>query len=316
MTAGGTPQVAVLGAGAWGSNLARTLHDLSALGAVVDPAPSVRRAVAARYPGVAVHAALADVLGPGVAAVAIATPAATHHAIAKQALLAGKDVFVEKPMTLRPDDAEELTRLAEREGRVLMVGHLLLYQPAIEYIARQLRDGLLGRLHSLHQERLKLGRVRAEENVLWSFGVHDIAVLLHLVGSEPTDVCTASHRILQPEVEDDVHLHLGFEGGVQAHLHVSWLWPETRRRLTVIGSEGMLTYDEVSGVVTLHRKTVDADLAEHDGGTEVVFTSKDEPLRLEMEHFLARVRDRGRPLSDGWDGTRVVRVLERAAGAG
>ena len=316
MKAGDTPRVAVLGAGVWGSNLARDLDDLGALAAVVDPAPSVRRSVAARYPAVAVHAAPADVLGPGIAAVVIATPAATHHAIAKQALLAGKDVFVEKPMTLRSSEAEELARLAEREGRVLMVGHLLLYQPAIEYIARQLRDGLLGRLHSLHQERLKLGRVRSEENVLWSFGVHDIAVLLHLVGSEPTGVSATSQAILQPQVEDDVHLYLSFEGGVQAHLHVSWLWPETRRRLTVIGSEGMLTYDEISGAVTLHRKTVGPDLADHDDGAEVVFASKDKPLRLEMEHFLARVRDRGRPLSDGWDGARVVRVLERAAGTG
>ena len=314
MNAGDTPQVAVLGAGVWGSNLARDLDDLGALAAVVDPAPSIRRSVAARYHGVAVHAEPADALGPDVTAVVVATPAPFHHAIAKQALLAGKDVFVEKPMTLRSSDAEELTRLAEREGCVLMVGHLLLYQPAIEYIAQQLRGGQLGQLHSLHQERLKLGRVRSEENVLWSFGVHDIAVLLHLVGSEPTDVRAVNHRVLQPEVEDDVHLHLGFGSGVRAHLHVSWLWPETRRRLTVIGSAGMLTYDEMSGAVTLHRKTVGPDLAHHDDGAEVVFQSQDQPLRLEMEHFLARVRDRGRPLSDGWDGTRVVRVLERAAG--
>ena len=308
-----TPCVAVLGSGVWGRNLVRTFHKLGALAAVADPASSVRREVAAQFPGVAVHADLASVLRSEVAAVGIATPASTHHAVVKEALLAGKDVFVEKPMTLRSVEAEELAYLAEREGRVLMVGHLLLYQPPIQYIAQQLKAGRLGQLYSLHQERVKLGRVRSVENVLWSFGVHDIAVLLHLVGCEPDTVRAVGQRVVQPGIEDDVHLHLTFGGDVQAHLHVSWLWPETRRRLTVIGSEGMLTYDEMSGAVTFHRKTVGPDLIHHDSGEEVVFSSKDDPLPLEIEHFIARVRDRGRPLSDGWDGMRVVRVLERAA---
>lgn len=306
--------VAVIGAGNWGKNLVANFQQLGALSAVAEASPALREGLAGKYPELPLYDDYQAVLVlPEVQAVAIATPVPTHFAIAKEALLAGKDAFVEKPLTLSLAEAEELAAIAEREGRVLMVGHLLLYQPAIQWIKAYLAEGKLGQLHSLHQERLNLGRARAVENVLWSFGVHDVAVLLHLVGSAPTDIAVTGQRILQPAVEDDVYLHLGFAGGVRAHLHTSWLWPELRRGLTVVGSEGMLVYDEVAQTVTLHRKGITPDLANRNEGSEVVFSGSGEPLKLELEHFLARVADRARPLSDAASGVEVVRVLDVAS---
>lgn len=304
--------VSVIGAGHWGKNLVNNFHALNALGSVAEPAPGLRAALAGQYPDLPLHADHRAALDSDVTAVVIATPVASHFALAREALLAGKDVFVEKPLTLSSAEARELVRLADEHQRLLMVGHLLLYQPAIQWIKRYLDEGHLGRLRSLHQERLNLGKVRSVENALWSLGVHDVAVLLHLVGAPPSRIEATGHRVLQPEVEDDVYLHLGFSNGIQAHLHTSWLWPEKRRRLTVVGDAGMLVFDEADQTVTLHRKTVGADLAHQDGGQEVVFQGAGEPLRLECEHFMTRLKDRGTPLSDGRSAIAVVQVLEEA----
>lgn len=305
-------KVAVVGAGAWGRNLVRNFRELGALAAVAEADPKLREGLARENPGLPLHEDWRPLLAAPVPALAIATPAPTHHEIARAALLAGKDVFVEKPMALTAEHAEDLAALARARGRVLMVGHLLLYQPAIQWIRERLAEGLVGAARSLHQERLNLGKARAVENALWSLGVHDAAVLLHLVGAAPTEIAASGQCALRPGVEDDVYLHLGFPGGVRAHLHCSWLWPERRRRLAVVGDGGMLVYDEVDGTVTLHRKRIDAALANVDEGSEVVFRSSGEPLRAELEHFLARLEDRKPPLSDGESGARVVRVLAEA----
>jgi predicted dehydrogenase len=305
-------KVALIGAGAWGQNLAANLHEMGALFAVAEPNEVLRNRMAALYPDVLAVPDYHALLDTAVPSVAIATPVPTHHAIAKEALMAGKDVFVEKPMTLSSAEAAELAELAELRGRVLMVGHLLMYQPAIRWIKDYVAAGRLGKLLSLHQERLNLGRARSVENVLWSFGVHDVAVLLHLVGSRPEQVSATGQSALTKGVEDDVHLHLRWKSGVRAHLHTSWLWPEKRRRLAVVGSEGMLVYDELDQTVVLHRKGIGADLTHRDDGSEVVFTGSGEPLKLELAHFLMRLGDRQRPLSDGKGGLAVVQVLEEA----
>ncbi len=245
-------------------------------------------------------------------AVAIATPVPTHHAIAKAFLEAGKDVFVEKPMTFTVAEAEDLVATAKAGGRVLMVGHLLLYQPAVHWLKEYLDGGKLGQIYSLHQERMKLGRARAVENVLWSLGVHDVAVLLYLVGAAPASTSFSGHCGLQAEIEDDTYLHMEFPGGIKAHLHNSWLWPENRRRLTVVGEKGMLVYDEIAQNITLHRKIIDAELQNCDGGDEVVFEGSGQPLKLEMEHFIDCIKTRATPRSDGQNGLEVVRVLETA----
>lgn len=305
--------VAVIGAGAWGRHLVRILAELGALDAVVDPNESVRAEVAARYPNVACYDDLQPVLETDCSpAVAIATPVPTHYPVAREALLAGKDVFVEKPLACSANEAEELWRLAERGRRTLMVGHLLLYQPAVQWIKAYLDSGVLGRVHSFHQERLNLGQARSAENALWSLGVHDVAVLLYLVGSPPAEVRTAAQSVLQPGIEDDVYLHLEFPGGQRAHLHATWLWPEKRRRLVVVASDGMLVYEEGEQRVLVHKRSIGRDLVSKDGGWEEAFRGEGEPLRLEMQHFLARLEDRKPPLSDGRSGAEVVRVLEAA----
>lgn len=308
-----TPKVAVIGAGQWGRNLVSTFAKLGALAAVAEPRAEVRAELAASYPETAMLASAAEALEGPWPAVAIATPAPEHFRVARAALLAGKHVFVEKPLTLAAEEARELVALGRRQGRHVMVGHLLLYQPAVRWLKAFLGAGELGRLHSLHQERLNMGRVRAAENVLWSFGVHDLAVLLHLVGQSPDTLSAWGQRVLQPHIEDDVHLHLGFADATQAHLHVSWLWPEKRRRLTIVGSKGMLTYDELEQAVYFHRKGVAPDLSVRDGGAEKVFEGHAEPLTLELSHFLACIEGREQPLSDGASGLAVVEILEQAS---
>lgn len=304
-------RVAVIGAGNWGKNLVRNFHELGVLAALAESHPGLREQLAADYPGIAMYSDYRDILKEDFDAVAIATPVPTHAEVAAACLEAGLDAFVEKPMTLGRQEAVELVELAERRGRILMVGHLLLYQPAIQFIKGFLADGRLGRIYHLHQERKKLGRARYVENVTWSLGVHDLAVLLYLVGTPPRHIFASGHCGLQKEVEDDVYVHLSFEEGIKAHLHNSWLWPENRRRLTIVGEKGMLVYDEITGEVVLHQKTIDSRLNHHDEGEEVVFQSSEPPLRLELEHFLDCLETRNRPISDGRNGLLVVETLER-----
>lgn len=305
-------KVAVIGAGKWGRNLIRTFHTLGTLGAVVEIDKELRERVASEYPDLLLCENLHEVLATDLPAIAIATPAPTHAQIATEALLAGKDVFVEKPLALSSREANEVVRLAEHKQRILMVGHLLLYQPAIRWIKQYLQSGELGTLYSLHHERLSLGRVRSTENVLWSLGVHDLALALHLIESTPTRVQITGQAVLQKSLEDDVHLHLEFANGVHFHLHTSWLWPEKRRRLTLIGSQGMLVYDELQQTVMLYRKGFDHQLRQRDEGSQIVYQGSGEPLKLELEHFLACVQSRQRPLSDGTTGVAVARIIENA----
>ncbi len=305
-------KVGVIGTGHWGGNLVRNLAEMQVLAGVADPLEGNRSRSLEDSPGIETFEDATSLLGAGYDAVAIATPAATHFEIAREALEAGMDVFVEKPMTLNPQDASDLHQQALQEDRILMVGHLLLYQPAIDFIARYLRAGDLGEVYTMHQRRSKLGRVRDKENVMWSFGVHDVAVLLSLAGEAPTRVLASGHAALTPGVEDDTYLHLEFASGVKAHLHNSWLWPRIERELIVTGERGILVFDEQASQVVLHRKTVDPGLAHHDGGEEILFEGSGQPLRLELEHFLECCRERKQPRSDGRNGFEVVQVLQEA----
>lgn len=307
-------KTAVVGAGNWGRNLIRTLDQLGVLAAVVEKDPAKRVELVKSYKNLKIYADLPELLNdPGIQAVFIATPVPTHYQLARAALLAGKDVFLEKPLVLSTAEAKKLVELAGARERVLMAGHLLLYQPAVQWLKQYILSGAAGELRILSQERLKLGRVRSNEDVLWSFGVHDVAVLLFLVGRPPELIEAVGQCVLQPQIADDVYVHLAFKGGVKAHLHVSWLWPEQRRSLTVVCSEAMLVYDELEQTVTLHRKGISAGLTARDLGSEVVFRGSAEPLRLECEHFLRAVKERKTPLSDGKSAVEVIRVLEGAS---
>lgn len=306
--------IGAIGAGAWGRNIVRTLDDLKALRVIAEPSESLRQPLSFAFPGTEVvsgHEAL--LTRADIHAVVIATPAPTHHHIAREFLLAGKDVLVEKPMTLTATEAEELVAIATENERILMVGHILLFKPAITFIRDFLESGGLGRVFTLHQERAKHGKARAVENALWSLGVHDVAALLHLAGAIPSRVTASGHCGLRPRMEDDVYLHLDFPDGRSAHLHSSWLWPEDRRRLTVVGGRGMLVYEEREERVTLHRKMVDAGLNNVDLGSEVVFQGSPsfQPLAAELSHFIECVQTRQTPRSDGRQAVDVVRVLEQ-----
>ena len=285
---------------------------MGVLWAVAERDPTVKAQVERELPGVLLLEDEQDVCRSDVEAVVIATPASTHARIAKEVLLARKHVLVEKPFTLTVADAEEVIAVAREVKRLVMVGHILLYQPAILWLRDYLNSGSLGTVSSLYQERLSLGTVREVENALWSLGVHDVAALLFLLGQEPAHTATWGQEITQTNVEDDMHLHMQFRGGIMAHIHNSWLWPETRRRLTIVGSRGMIEYDEATQVVTLHKRRVLEDLGVLDEGSEVLFHGDPDPLGLELSHFLECVQTGKSPRSSGESAVAVIRVLSQA----
>lgn len=306
-------QVIVVGAGNWGQNLVRNFHELNALAGVVELDANLREKVAAKYPGVSLYEDYQQALSTDVSALVLATPAPSHYKLAMMALEAGKDVFVEKPMTLRTDEARSLAEYADRESRILMVGHLLLYQPAITWMRDYLATGKAGNVLHVATQRVKLGKVRREENVWWSFAPHDISVILELLGKPQLQGVTASgHAMLQPGIEDNVHVDLVFAGGKTAHVHCSWYWPLLARNTVIIGDKQMLVYDEVLQKITIYDKGVDENLHNRDGGSEVVEVADSQPLKIECQHFLDCVNTRQRPLSDGWNGVAVVEILEKA----
>lgn len=310
------PRVAVIGAGNWGKNHVRVFHQLGALAAVAEASASLRDRVRVGYPEVAVYADHADPLtDPDIKGVVIATPASTHYGLAKDVLLAGKDVLVEKPMTLSLTEADELVALAESRDRILMVGHLLLYKPAVQKIIAAVRDGLVGDLRMIEMRRMKLGQVRSQEDVLWSFAPHDVAVLLHLVRTPMTSITASGLNAIQQHITDDVHVHLTFEDAIAAHIHVSWFWPEDERRMVIVGTKGMITYDEHQNRVWLHRKGVHSDLSTWDEGSEELSITTADALEAEARDFLNCVGKRTQPIADGKIGRDVVRILVEAGQA-
>jgi UDP-2-acetamido-3-amino-2,3-dideoxy-glucuronate N-acetyltransferase len=306
--------IIVVGAGNWGKNLIANFHALDALAGVVEVDATLRQQVESRYPDLIVYADFQQALiETSATAVAIATPAPTHYNLAMRALTAGKDVFVEKPITLTQTEARSLAEYADSNDLVLMVGHLLLYQPAIAWIRDYIAAGQLGNVRRVVAQRAKLGKVRSTENVWWSFSPHDVSVVLELLDRPKLDhVAATGSAIFQSGIADDVHVELSFADGKTAHIHASWCSPINRRETIVIGDRQMLVYDEVAQTVTIHDKSIDADLNHHDRGTQIIPVTAAEPLKLECQHFLDCLASRQRPKSDGWNGVAVVEVLERA----
>lgn len=306
-------KIGVIGAGNWGKNLVKNFANLGVLHAVADSVKENLNWVAENFPEIQRYETSDELIASAnLDAVAIATPPHTHCAIAIAAMEKGLDVFVEKPLTLDPEEARLLKDTATDRDRILMVGHLLLYQPAIQFIKKYLDNGELGKVFTLTQRRSKLGRVRSFENVLWSFGVHDVAVLLHLVGEAPADVQFSGHAAFTDKVEDDTHLHLKFPSGIIANLHNSWYWPRVERELIITGEKGILVFDELNARVILHNKQVGKDLSHFDEGEEVIFEGADQPLLIELKHFLDCCEKRVKPISDGKNGFDVVNVLSQA----
>jgi predicted dehydrogenase len=309
-------KVAVLGCGYWGKNLVRNFHALGALAAVADVSPQGRATAAQVAPGVPVHDRLDAVLAdPAIAGIVIGTPAETHAELCERALLAGKDVLCEKPLALRYEDARRVNDIALGRGRILMVGHILEYHPAIRKLLELIYDGQLGRIRYIYSNRTNLGKVRREENILWSFAPHDIAVILRLVGALPFQVIAAGGAYVQANIADVTVTQLLFDNGVAAHVFVSWLNPFKEQKLVVVGSQRMATFDDVRRELVLHEQQVQVQDGEpvpvKGEGTTIAYAA-DEPLRLECQAFLAAIASRAAPLTDGASALRVLRVLQAA----
>lgn len=309
-------EVALVGHGRWGRNIARNLHALGALGLVVDAAAEARSAAATAYTGVRVADSIDAV--PTGWPVAIAAPAAEHGRLVRHFLERGHDVFVEKPLALTVQEGAALAKLADDAGRVLMVGHLLHYHPAVQTLYGLVDDGTLGRLRTLYSRRLNLGRFRREENILWSFAPHDISVLLRLVGRAPQRVIAAGGAYLHPRIADTTVTQLLWESGVHAHIHVSWLHPIKEQRLVVIGEDAMAVFDDRAPTdkLMLYRHGVrwrDGRPEPVPADGEPVAVPDGEPLRAEMQAFLRACTERGwRPPSDAGEALRVLSVLDAA----
>ncbi len=313
-------KVGQVGVGPWGLNLARNFDLVTELTWLCEARPDRREEVAPRFPHVRWTGRFEDLLEDGeTAAIVIATDVPSHHRLAKQALLAGKHVFVEKPPAMHGEEMDELIRLAEERDLVLMPGHLLLYHPGVRKLKELIDAGALGDVLCLYGNRQNLGVVRAHENALWSLGVHDLSVILYLLDEEPEQAIALGRDFLQPGIEDVVFCYLRFPSGKIAHMHLSWLDPHKMRRMTVVGTEKMAVFDdmELERKVTIYEKAPwqpAESYGEWRTRTGDIHSPKipnDEPLRLECEHFLALVRGDGDRRKVARDGAMVVRTLER-----
>lgn len=309
------PRVAVVGCGYWGKNLVRTFNSLGSLRCVCDVREEPLRQVEREYgvlTSLDVHAILRD---DRIDAVVIAAPAIEHFDLAKRSLLAGKDVFVEKPLSLCSREGRELVELSRERKRILMVGHILEYHPVIKELKQLIQKGELGKIQYIYSSRLNLGKLRTEENILWSFAPHDISVILYLLGEAPTRASAQGGCFLNPPIMDTTLSTLDFASGVKAHIFVSWLHPFKEQKLAIIGNKKMAVFDDVQPenklVLYSHRiNWLDRlPMAEKDGG-QAIPISECEPLRLECEHFLECVRTRQQPRTDGNSGLRVLKILE------
>jgi predicted dehydrogenase len=315
-------RIAVAGLGYWGPNLARNFAAVPGceLAYCCDPSEEGRSRVAAMFPQVRMVADFDELLAdPDLEAVALATPVPTHAALAVRVLEAGKHCFVEKPLAQSVADAERAVRAAEQSGRLLMVGHLLEYHPGVQKLKELADSGELGdQIYYIYGNRLNLGKLRSDENALWSLGAHDVSVVLHLAGEEPWEASAHGESYVRDGVQDVVFCFLRFPSGLSAHLHLSWLDPHKERRFTVVGSRRMATFDdmELERKLTVYDKGFDEDsrtYGEYITRSGDIFSPRIpnvEPLRLECEHFIECIRSGRQPRSDGASGLRVVRVLE------
>ena len=318
---GSEVSVAVAGLGYWGPNLARNLEGLQGarLRWICDSSPERLEQVSARFPGARAAASIDELLADDeLDAVAIATPVPTHAALARRCLEAGKHVLVEKPLAQSASEAEEVVAAARERGRMLMVGHLLEYHPGVERLKEVVDSGELGQVHYIYGNRLNLGKLRSDENALWSLGAHDVSVVLRLVGEEPVECHAFGESYMRDGIEDVVFCFLRFPSGVAAHLHLSWLDPHKERRFTVVGSKRMATFDDMDPErkLTVYDKGFDQSVESYgeyiarSGDVWSPTVAVEEPLRLECAHFVDCIREGREPRSGGESGLRVVRVLE------
>lgn len=310
--------IAQVGLGYWGKNILRVLHGLGVLHTACDNNSTLISEYLKKYPDTNFTTSFDVILKhPEIRAVVIATPAVMHYEMAKLALLSGKDVYVEKPLALNIKDAQELIELAENNKKILMVGHILQYHPAVKKMKEIISSGRLGKIQYIYSNRLNIGKVRTEENILWSFAPHDISLILMLTGEEPIKVSSFGGDYINKGIYDITLTTLEFRNGVKGHIFVSWLHPYKEQKLIVVGSKAMLVFDDLSKeklflyshkIEWKNGKIPIAEKAE----CEVIPVDMEEPLVLEMKHFIECVLERKRPVTDGYEALRVLKVLDVA----
>lgn len=310
--------IGLAGLGYWGKNILRNLHELGVLHSACDANENTIAAHKKNYPDVSFTTQFSDLLeDKELRAIAISAPAVMHYDMVKKALYAGKDIYVEKPLSLTVCESQELVAIAEKEGRILMVGHILQYHPAVLKLKEMIDSGELGKVEYIYSNRLSIGKLRTEENILWSFAPHDISVILMLLEEEPISVNSFGGAYLTKDIYDTTMTTLEFKNGVKGHIFVSWLHPFKEQKLVVVGSKAMAVFDDVSKEkLFLYPHKIDwkegkipvAQKADY----QVIPVDKAEPLKAELEHFISCVRDRKRPKTDGAEGVRVLKILESA----
>ncbi len=313
------PPVAVIGSGYWGKNLIRNHHQIGSLKLICDNNETVLASFKEQYPNIETCVALSDVMSRNdIKGVVIATPAETHYSIAREALLAGKHVYAEKPLVLDEKQGEDLITLSEQQNRVLMVGHLLQYHPAFVRLRELASKGELGRINYIYSHRLNLGKIRREENILWSFAPHDISMILSLAGETPDNVHATGGYYLHKKIADVTTTHMEFPSGLQAHIFVSWLHPFKEQKLVVVGDKKMAVFDDTQpwedklllyGHQINWKNNMPVPVKAE---PERVNIEEDEPLKLECLHFLDCMSSGKRPITDGSEGLQVLRVLNAA----
>lgn len=310
--------IGLIGLGYWGKNILRNLYDLGILHTACDTDASTVVAWREKMPEVHYTTSFEDMLNNSdIKAIAVATPASTHYDMVKRSLSAGKDVFVEKPLSLTARQGEELAKLAEKEKRILMVGHILHYHPAVIRLKELISSGELGKIQYVYSNRLNIGKLRTEENILWSFAPHDISVMLMLVGEEPVKVSAFGGDYINKGIYDTTLTALEFRDGVRGHILVSWLHPYKEQKLVIVGSKAMAVFDDVSKEkLLLYPHTIEwqdgripvAQKADY----RIIPVEAGEPLNRELNHFADCVLRRKKPLTDGQEGLRVLKILESA----
>lgn len=322
------PSVAVCGAGSWGKNLVKHFHELGVLKGISDKRTEVLQALSKLYPGVFSTPSYAEILkDPSIDSVAIAVSTPEHYSFAKKALLAGKNVFVEKPIALEVRHARELCRIARRKKLKLMVGHLLLYHPAIVKLKELIQNKELGEIYYLYTQRLNLGQVRKDENAMWSLAPHDISVLLELFPKKPISVSAHGQSYIQKKrgLEDVIFMNFKFPDGKAAHIHLSWLDPHKVRRITLVGSRKMVVFDDMVQTDKLRVFDKGVDAAGKKAGSPLVssmalrlgemhapYLENVEPLKVECLHFIECVEKNKEPHSNGENGLEVLKILQAA----
>ena len=324
-------KIAQIGCGYWGPNLLRNFIRLSnvEISCVAEMSKERRNYLEKKYPNLYVVSDYNQIFSNPTDAVVIATPAESHYQLAKEILSNGKHCLVEKPLALKESEAKELIELAKEKDRVLMVGHTFLFNAAVRRLKEEVKKGTLGRMYYVYSQRLNLGRVRTDVNAMWNLAPHDISILLYVLNENPVWISAYGERYIQDNIEDVVFLTVGFESGVIANIHVSWLDPNKVRRMTFVGNKKMIVYDDVEKDKIqifdkgIDKKSMQKTLGEFDSfgkfqliqrAGNVVFPSIDfiEPLEVEAKHFVECIENSQKPISDGYSGLMVTKILETA----